>query len=65
MFEGKKCYANHPSLSDEQNRPERDVREIIGHFENVGYQESDDGQGMIVADCLLMPDKDYEWAWTI
>ena len=62
LFEGKKCYANHPSKIDEQSRPERDVREIIGHFENVAFEEDSEGRGMLAADCLLMPDQQYEWA---
>lgn len=62
MFEGKKCFANHPSLTDEQNRPERDVREIIGHFENVALEEDSDGRAFLAADCCLMPDQQYEWA---
>lgn len=62
LFEGKKCYANHPSLSEEKDRPERDVREIIGHFENCALEEGEDGQAMIAADCCLMPDGQYEWA---
>lgn len=62
IFEGKKCFANHPSRTEESDRPERDVREIIGHFENCALEEDEDGRVMIAADCLLMPDKDYEWA---
>lgn len=62
LFEGKKCFANHPSRSEESDRPERDVREIIGHFQNCKLEEDADGRAMITADCCLMPDKDYEWA---
>lgn len=62
VFEGKKCYANHPTQVEEQIRPERDVKEIIGHFENVALEEDDEGQSMLMADCCLMPDKQYEWA---
>lgn len=61
VFEGKKCYANHPTRTEEQDRPERDVREIIGHFENCALEEDDQG-AFIGAECILMPDKQYEWA---
>lgn len=61
-FEGKKCYADHPSRSDEQDRPERSVRDIIGHFENVHVQENDDGSHALCADLVVLPDQPYEWA---
>jgi hypothetical protein len=34
-FEGKKAYADHPSRSEESDRPERSVRDIVGHYENL------------------------------
>lgn len=61
-FEGRKCYADHPSRSEEQDRPERSVRDIIGHFQNVGIEESDDGSAMLCADLILLPDPPFEWA---
>jgi hypothetical protein len=62
VFEGRKCYADHPSRSDETDRPERSVRDIIGHFENVHLDESDDGCATLVADLILLPDSPFEWA---
>lgn len=61
-FEGKKCFADHPSKSEEKDRPERSVRDIIGHFENVRIEEREDGAAMLCADLVLMPDKPFEWA---
>lgn len=61
-FEGKKCYADHPSRSEESDRPERSVRDIIGHFENVHVEEGDDGQAMLCADLVMLPDPPFEWA---
>ena len=61
-FEGKKCYADHPARSEEQDRPERSVRDIIGHFENVSVQENEDGSQALVADLIILPDAPYEWA---
>lgn len=61
-FEGRKCYADHPSRSEEQDRPERSVRDIIGHFENVTVEESDDGAAMLCADLIMLPDPPFEWA---
>lgn len=62
VFEGKKIYADHPAADDEQNRPERSVRDILGHFENIRYEESESGQGELTGDVVVMPDKPYEWA---
>ncbi|NDD54408.1 hypothetical protein EBZ39_11130 [bacterium] len=61
-FEGKKCYADHPSRFEEQDRPERSVRDIIGHFENVHVQENEDGSVALCADLIVLPDQPYEWA---
>jgi len=61
-FEGKKCYADHPSRSEDQDRPERSVRDIIGHFENVHVEENDDGSKALCADLVILPDAPYEWA---
>lgn len=61
VFEGKKIYANHPSVLDEENRPERDVKEVLGHFENCTFEEVD-SRGEIHAD-LIIPDGDaFDWA---
>jgi hypothetical protein len=62
IFEGKKIYADHPSAIDEQTRPERSVRDILGHFENVRLEEGSDGQSMLTADVVTLPDDPYRWA---
>lgn len=62
VFEGRKIYADHPTSEDEQIRPERSVRDILGHFENVTYAENAEGQGELVGDVVVLPDKPYEWA---
>lgn len=62
IFEGKKIYADHPSASEEQDRPERSVKDVVGHYENVQYTEADDGRGSVVADAVVLPDEPYRWA---
>lgn len=61
-FEGKKCFADHPSRSEEADRPERSVRDIIGHFESVHVEESELGEAQLVADLVMPPDPPFEWA---
>ena len=62
IFEGKKIYADHPSSTEEAVRPERSVRDVLGHFENIEFVEDKDGRGSIVGEVVIMPDKPYEWA---
>lgn len=62
VFEGKKIFADHPTQVEEQTRPERSVKDILGHFENVRYEESKDGTGQLAADVVILADKQYEWA---
>jgi hypothetical protein len=61
ILEGKKFYANHPTARDESERPERDVREIIGWFENVSV-ETQGSQSNIVGDAVILEGEAYEWA---
>lgn len=61
-FEGKKCFADHPSRSEESDRPERSVRDIVGHFESVRLEERDDGAAMLCADLVMLPDPAFGWA---
>ena len=42
VFEGTRAYANHPRRSDEKELPERDVRDIVGYYQNV--KAADDGR---------------------
>lgn len=60
LFEGQKCYANHPSAIGEEVLPERDVRDIVGHFENV--QAIKNGDHMeIQGDLVIMLGPTYDW----
>lgn len=61
IFEGKKIYADHPTSEEESVRPERSVRDVLGHFENVTVEDKD-GQAMLVGDVKVLPDQPFEWA---
>lgn len=54
VFEGKKFFLNHPSETEEFDRPERDVKEISGYFENIRAEQSQDGAFKLTGD-LVMP----------
>lgn len=62
QFEGRKCYFNHPSLIDEEVRPERDVREIAGNFENCAFVEDAQGRGRLDADLVVPAGRPYDMA---
>lgn len=62
VFEGKKIYADHPSAIDEQVRPERSVRDVLGHFENVHVEQLDDGRSQLIGDVVILPDDSFAWA---
>lgn len=62
IFEGKKIFADHPTMQEDQVRPERSVRDVLGHYENVVISESDNGQACLEADVVILPDDPYRWA---
>lgn len=56
IFEGKKFMINHPSESEEVDRPERDVRDISGYFENCAAEPTDDGRVALMGDLVVAGD---------
>jgi len=42
IFNGKQFYIDHPSQSDEQDRPERSVRDLAGYFYDCSLGEVED-----------------------
>lgn len=65
LFEGKKCFADHPSEIEETTRPERSTRDILGYYENVRYEESSEGRGRLVGDLHIMVSPAFSWAQTL
>lgn len=61
VFEGRKFYADHPDAIEEETRPERSVRDVYGHFENVEYKEAADGTGQLHGDVVVLPDTSSDW----
>ena len=39
LWEGVKAYIDHPSKSDQRNRPERSVSDIAGFYESISYKD--------------------------
>lgn len=64
IFEGKKLYINHPSNSEEQDRPERDVRDIGGYFQNVTFAIDGD-RSHLAGDLVVLDGAPFDLARTL
>jgi hypothetical protein len=62
VFNGLKIMADHPTEEEEDIRPERSTRDILGHYENLSVEEAEDGQHQLCADVDILPSVDCEWA---
>jgi hypothetical protein len=62
LFEGKKCYADHPSSLEEQILPERSTRDIIGFFEDVKFENVESGGALTANLCIDRNDPSAQWA---
>lgn len=60
VFEGAQFFVNHPAQSEETDRPERDVRDIAGYFENLSTQRSNDGRNQLVGDLVLVDSESFD-----
>jgi hypothetical protein len=62
LFDGAQSFADHPSEDEEETRPERSTRDILGYYENIQYQESAEGQGQLVANLCIADISSLDWA---
>jgi hypothetical protein len=62
IFEGKKIFADHPTEEEEQIRPERSVRDILGYYEGVKVVQESDGHSVLVSNVNILSSKDCDWA---
>lgn len=64
IFEGKKMFANHPSKSEESDRPERSVRDILAYFQGLSAQMID-GRTCLVGNAIIPNGPAFDWARSI
>lgn len=64
LFDGIKAYANHPSKNEEVDRPERDVREIVGYYHSPRVIVVE-GRTVIAATLKIISGSAYDWAWNL
>lgn len=62
VFKGKKIYADHPSEIEEETRPERSVRDILGYFQDVEAVESEDGRTCLKGTVKIVGGEKFDWA---
>ncbi|MBL0233233.1 MAG: hypothetical protein IPQ08_06170 [Chitinophagaceae bacterium] len=58
VYEGAKAYFDHPTPTQEREQPNRSVKELVGHYENVRAEKLSDGLMGLKAD--LVPVQDDE-----
>ena len=62
IFEGKKCYADHPDAIEAKTRPERSVRDVVGFFEQVHMEDGPAGQAQLVGTLVMPQSPQLDWA---
>ena len=63
-FDGAQCYADHPGKSEEADRPERTIRDLIAYYKNpevIDYK----GKTAIKAILKVFDGDAYTWAWDL
>jgi len=63
-FEGLQAFADHPTASEERDRPERSVRQLVGHFREAHYVE-EGGLGKVKARFVPISGPGYEWVTSL
>ncbi len=59
IFEGKKLYVDHPSASEEEDRPERSVKDVGGYFENVRFEIEGD-RSHLAGDLVILSGASFD-----
>lgn len=61
-FEGKKIFADHPSRIEEESRPERSVRDVLGNFQDVKVEVLESGRSRLCGNVVILSGAEYDWA---
>lgn len=63
VFEGAQCYADHPTPSEERERPERSVRHLVGHFVEARFVDGNPAE--VRAKFVPISGAGYEWVTSL
>lgn len=62
VLTGMQAYANHPGKDEEINRPERDVRELVGYYRGFKFKESGSaGKPVVAAELVVNQGDSSQW----
>lgn len=61
LFEGVQAFVDHPTVIDEEIRPERSTKDILGYYQNIQFMETEDGQGELLADLCVATTVSQDW----
>jgi hypothetical protein len=64
LFDGLKAYADHPSKQDQDDLPERSVRDVVGHYHDARYVEVG-GVGKVRAEFEPVQGDGYGWVGSL
>ena len=59
LFEGLRAFANHPSATEAHDRPERDIRQLVGHFREARFIDGHPAE--VRASFVPITGPGYEW----
>ena len=64
LFEGAQAYADHPTRTEESDRPERSIKELVGYYKNVQVIDYNNKKA-IKATLKIMDGDSYNWIWDL
>lgn len=64
LFEGAQAYADHPTRTEESDRPERSIKELVGYYKNTQVIDYNNKKA-IKATLKIMDGDSYNWIWDL
>jgi len=64
LFEGAQAYADHPTRTEESDRPERSIKELVGYYKNPSVIDYNNKKA-IKATLKIMDGDSYNWIWDL
>jgi hypothetical protein len=61
-FNGVKANADHKTLTQEENQPERSVKDVVGYWKNCRAVETG-GRGRLAGTLKINDGPSFQWAW--
>lgn len=66
VCEGMQAYGNHPDLVEEETRPERDVKQLVGHYRDVEHvREANESRAQAIFVPLTLNENNPNFGWVV